>query len=389
MVGLVFAGGIVCGEEAVRFEAEVVDDAVEIGYGLAIGDVDGDGRPDILLADKREFRWYRNPDWEPHVLARNLTLRDNVCLAADDLDGDGMVEIAVGAGWNPGETRDPALSGSVHYLVRPEDPTRLWTPVPLFHDPTVHRMRWVKTETGDWRLVVLPLHGIGNVKGEGPNGVRVRADLPPAPERRGDREAWIDMVLDDSLHATHNFDDRDGEILVGGAEGVLRKSVMNTDPDEDALLITPGNSVPPTRGVGEVRFARGFLAAIEPMHGNEVVIYERADEDEAWRRTTLADDLAQGHALAVGDLLGLGHDQVVAGWRQPNGEGRVGIRLFFRDVEAGGKWRSRIIDDNTMACEDLKLADLDGDGRLDVIASGRATGNLLVYWNRPAERVAD
>ncbi|MEZ5301545.1 MAG: VCBS repeat-containing protein [Verrucomicrobiales bacterium] len=35
-----------------------------------------------------------------------------------------------------------------------------------------------------------------------------------------------------------------------------------------------------------------------------------------------------------------------------------------------------------MACEDLKLADLNGDGRLDVIAAGRATNNVVIYWNK-------
>ncbi len=372
----------------VRFERAVIDDAVEVGYGLAIGDVDGDSRPDILLADKRQISWYRNPDWDERVMARNLTLRDNVCIAADDIDGDGRVEVAVGGQWNPGETNDAAQSGSVHYLVRPENPADAWTPVPLFHEPTVHRMRWVKTVAGDWRLVVLPLHGIGNVKGEGPNGVRVRAYLPPARERISDPAAWIHMVIDDSLHATHNFDDVDGDLLVGGAEGMLRKSVMNTDTDEDFLLIHPGNSEPPTRGVGEVRFGRGFIAAIEPMHGNELVVY-RAAGGGNWHRVTLTDALSQGHALAVGDVLGLGHDQIVAGWRNPDAEGRVGIRLYHRDSGDGTEWRALIIDDNTMACEDLKLADLDGDGRLDVIASGRATNNLVIYWNRGAERLAD
>jgi hypothetical protein len=37
-----------------------------------------------------------------------------------------------------------------------------------------------------------------------------------------------------------------------------------------------------------------------------------------------------------------------------------------------------------MACEDLKLADLDADGRLDIVAAGRATNNLIVYWNDTA-----
>ena len=35
-----------------------------------------------------------------------------------------------------------------------------------------------------------------------------------------------------------------------------------------------------------------------------------------------------------------------------------------------------------MACEDLTLADLDGDGKLDIVASGRATHNLKVYFNQ-------
>jgi hypothetical protein len=59
----------------------------------------------------------------------------------------------------------------------------------------------------------------------------------------------------------------------------------------------------------------------------------------------------------------------------------VGIKLFYSDKN-GKNWQAVIIDDNTMACEDLQLADLDGNGKLDVIAAGRATNNLVIYWNR-------
>ena len=34
-----------------------------------------------------------------------------------------------------------------------------------------------------------------------------------------------------------------------------------------------------------------------------------------------------------------------------------------------------------MAVEDLTVADLNGDGRMDIIAVGRATKNLRIYWN--------
>src|SRR5215210_1748135 len=150
-----------------KFEAQTIDNNIAIGYGIALGDVDGDGKADILLADKKQFVWYRNGDWKRFVLAENLTENDNVCIAARDLNGDGKVEVAVGAQWNPGETSNDKQSGSVHYLIRPADPTQKWKAVQLHHEPTIHRMRWAKSSEGIYYLVVVPLHGRGNKGGEG------------------------------------------------------------------------------------------------------------------------------------------------------------------------------------------------------------------------------
>lgn len=366
-----------------KFEAQTIDAAIAIGYGLAIGDVDGDGKDDILLADKKEFVWYRNPGWERHVMVKNLTLHDNVCLAARDLDGDGKVEVAVGANWNAGETEDVKQSGSVHVLVRPEDPTQQWEAVALPHDPTVHRMHWVSWGAGDARhsLVVLPLHGRGNKKGEGENGVRVQAhDVPEDAGKWADPAAWTLRVLDDSMHVTHNLDVAGDEIIVGGAEGVIRRGLNPNAPPHTGFEIDRANSVPPTQGVGEIRInAAGHIATVEPFHGNMVAVYEREKDGENWVRTQLDDSLADGHALAWGDVLGMGSDQVIVGWRKPDAAQKVGIKAFYR---SGTGWHSATIDDNTMACEDLKVADLDGDGKLDIIAAGRATLNVIVYWNR-------
>src|SRR5450631_1599481 len=131
-----------------KFERQVIDPKIQIGYGLAIGDVDGDGKPDILLADKKQIVWYRNGDWKRFVMADDLTPQDNVCIAARDIDGSGKVSVAVGAGWNPNETHDPTKSGAVFYLIRPADPTKQWEPVRLHHEVTTHRMQWVKTGPG-------------------------------------------------------------------------------------------------------------------------------------------------------------------------------------------------------------------------------------------------
>src|SRR5688500_17612363 len=139
-----------------KFEAQTIDNNISIGYGLALGDVDGDRKPDILLADKKQFVWYRNGDWKNFVMIQDLTEHDNVCIAARDITGDGKVEVAVGAQWNPSETSNAEQSGSVHYLVRPPDPTQPWKAIKLHHEPTVHRMQWVRSSEGKYYLVVLP-----------------------------------------------------------------------------------------------------------------------------------------------------------------------------------------------------------------------------------------
>ena len=367
------------------FEHQVIDDEVSIGYGIAIGDVDGDGKPDILLADKNQFVWYRNGDWKKFVMIENLTEYDNVCIAARDIDGDGKVEVAVGAQWNPGETSDTAKSGSVHYLIRPDDPTERWTAVKLHHEPTVHRMRWAKAAEGKYHLIVLPLHGQGNKGGEG-KGVKVIAyEMPEDPTQE-----WQHWVIDQSMHLTHNLDvygDESGEsVYIGGKEGIKTFSYVKGKwrPHKQ------GRWVVKDHGVGELRVGKTgenipILAAIEPLHGDVLTAYVprggATTLDQA-ERVILDRNLKEGHGLAVADFIGRGRDQVVAGWRNPNDAGVIGIKIYIPFNALWEAWDTRWIDMDEMACEDLVVADLDGDGKLDIIAAGRATHNLKIYWNR-------
>ena len=139
-------------------------DQIQIGYGLQMADVNGDEKTDIVLADKNTIQWYENPSWTKHIIARDLTKRDNVCVTARDIDGDGKCEIAVGGQWNYLESNK---DGAVFYLEPTEDRTQTWTPIKLYNDPSTHRMHWVKAKDNQYRLVVKPLRGRGSVHGEG------------------------------------------------------------------------------------------------------------------------------------------------------------------------------------------------------------------------------
>ncbi|MCA1964128.1 MAG: VCBS repeat-containing protein, partial [Prosthecobacter sp.] len=369
------------------FTPQEIDTNVGIGYGLALADVDGDHRTDILLCDKEAIVWYQNPTWQKHIIAEKLTEKDHVCIAARDIDGDGKCEIAIGAQWNPSDTVD---SGAVFYLQPPADRRQRWTPVQLTHEPTTHRMKWVRNAAGRYDLIVVPLHGRGNKNGEGA-GVRVLAyHMPPNVT-----QPWNTSLVTDAMHMTHNLDivpagnPAEAEsLLLCGREGILR-----LDPTEKGWRSRwiSRHDQPGLEGAGEVRwgaFAGGqpYVATIEPMHGTQVVLYTPPPEgpkDGLWQRRVLDDSLVDGHAVTCHDLLGLNNRQIVVGWRAHHKIGtRVGVKILYTTKEDGSGWQQHLLDDNTMACEDAMGADLDGDRDVDIIAAGRATKNLKIYWNQ-------
>jgi hypothetical protein len=182
-------------------------------------------------------------------------------------------------------------------------------------------------------------------------------------------------------------------ILLIGKEGIANVGFRNDSWHRlkvigaDDAGGSPAMTVPEFKGGGEVRWLGlerfpGSIATVEPMHGNQLVVY-LASRDTGTRRV-LTDKLVQGHALACGDLLGVGSDQIVVGWRgniPPKPDDKVGIAVWTPMDARCEQWRETLIDDGQTACEDLTLADLDGDGKLDLIAAGRATHNLRIYWN--------
>ena len=370
-----------------NFKAQEIDSAVGIGYGLALADVDGDSRTDILLCDKDAIVWYQNPTWAKHTIAGKLTEKDHVCIAARVIDGDGKCEIAVGAQWNPADTTG---SGAVFYLIPPEDRTQRWKPVQLTHEPTTHRMKWVRNHAGRYDLIVVPLHGRGNKNGEGA-GVRVLAYHKP----EGLSQPWNTSLVTDAMHMTHNLD-----IVPSGnpaeAESMLlcgREGVLRLDPTETGWHSRwmSKHDQPNLLGAGEGRWGASaggqpYITTIEPMHGNQVVLYTPpagGPKDGIWQRRVLDDTLTDGHAVSCHDLLGLNNRQIVVGWRAHHKIGsRVGVKLFHTTKEDGSGWQQTLLDDNTMACEDAIGADLDGDRDVDVVAAGRATKNLKIYWNQ-------
>ena len=53
----------------------------------------------------------------------------------------------------------------------------------------------------------------------------------------------------------------------------------------------------------------------------------------------------------------------------------------IRRTRIGKKWQRQLVDPGGVAVEDAVAGDLNADGRPEIIAVGRATHNVRIYWN--------
>lgn len=375
----------------VTFEMQEIETGLGVGYAVRLLDMNADDRTDIVVVDTNRVVWYENPGWQRHTLIEDQTKKDNVCIAPYDIDGDGRVDFALGADWRPFDT---ATGGTIQWLARGAAPEDRWKVIPIGEEPTVHRINWADLD-GDGRaeLIVVPLMGRGTTKPEfAERPIRILSFAIPADPVAG---PWNPTVINEDLHVAHNFQatdmDHDGrlDLLVVSFEGV---SVLRRGDDGawTRTLIGSGNQeTSPNRGASEVKHGRlaagDYVATIEPWHGFQVVTYTRPERaGELWSRHLLDDQLQWGHAVWPVNLDADDDEELVIGVRdnQPAGAGLCGVRIYDPREPAAGQWDRQLIDPGGVAVEDLAAADLNADGRADIVAVGRATHNVRIYWNR-------
>jgi hypothetical protein len=368
-----------------RFRTQEIQKDFGVVYAVITADVNRDGKPDIVAINPTQLAWYQNPTWEKHVILDGKTKKDNVCVAAHDIDRDGRLDFAIGADWQPTNTQS---GGSLQWT------NQDGKVIAIGEEPTLHRIRFGDVDgDGEKELIVVPLHGRGN-KGPAWEGAGARI-LVLKPPKDPARQAWDSEVADDSLHVIHNFlvMDFDGEkgdeIIAAAREGLF---VLKREAGKWTRRQL-GEGSPGEVKVGMINGIQRAFATVEPWHGNGIVIYEepapkmdpqgapprrgaKAWDGKLWPRQFIEERLAQAHALGWGDLDGDGADDLAVGWREKN----FGVAVYQRS--RSGAWsRTALVDDGGMATEDLVVEDLNGDGLAEIIAVGRKTANIRIYWN--------
>src|SRR5262245_56413808 len=145
----------------------------QVTQGMNVGDLDGDGGPDLVVSGNTFLLGFHNPDWAPFVIAAGYKFGGGAAVAVRDLDGDGRLDVLTGrhpidhpelretiwmanrpAGWSQrllsrvsychdlafgdldGDGRTDAAcadlaSNEVSWLAAPADPNAEWTSRPI------------------------------------------------------------------------------------------------------------------------------------------------------------------------------------------------------------------------------------------------------------------
>jgi FG-GAP-like repeat/FG-GAP repeat len=352
---------------AADFREHVIATDLKGGYQVVAADLNGDGKPDLiaLASGMTELVWFENPTppnttWERHVIASGLTGMINLAVA------DNQIVLAYGF------TMQYATSKGIVAVLKPDgDPRQPWTLTEIDRLPTSHRIR---TANFDGSTVFLNAPLIGE-KAVAPD---YRDHVPLIYYRPGEwKRTLIGSENEGIVHGITAVD-WDGK----GRDSILTASFLGIDLYRfnngwTRTEISIGNPDPwPKSGSSDVAVGRlgkqRFLAAIEPWHGNKVVVY--TEHKGQWQREVIDTILIDAHTILTADLDGNGRDQIVAGMR-----GKPYQVLIYTNKK--GHWTREILDIGKMAAASCTAVDLNGDHRIDLACIGSATTNLKWYEN--------
>ncbi|MCA9033806.1 MAG: VCBS repeat-containing protein [Planctomycetaceae bacterium] len=361
-----------------QFTERIIDSQIgKVCYAVTLADINEDGQQDIVAVSENRVLWYENPSWQSHVMIEDQTPRDNVCIAPRDINGDGHIDFAVGAGWTK--------SGTLHWIERADSLEQPWKVHSIGKELWLHRARWSDVlGSGQSQLVISALNGSAE------NGARLLAfEVPTDPVN----DRWMSTELNSEFNRMHNHwhldldQDQKMDTLTASQEGITLVQRIHEEWKATRLGHGASGDANTDQGAGEIKIGHlldgtPFIVTVEPMHGHSLVLYQLPESGkftDLWQRNVIDTGFQRGHALWTEDMDGDGSDEIVFG--HSDTPDTFGVIVYDCSQNILTSWTKYVVDAGGMATEDLVVADLTGDGRPDIVAGGRATHNVKLYVN--------
>lgn len=361
---------------------------------LLVKDMDNDTDLDIAATTNQhpgyfdsEVVWFENRisadgSWEKHIISSGDNDTDPIQnangLAVHDLDGDGREDMVVGTG-GVGEAEDV---GRVYWFKAPAEKTGQW-----------QRFLVSDGENPYFKMYTLDVDADGKEDIVAGGNMGTYIFFNPGEGIDSGTAEWQSRKLPGVTGSSLYLDDLDGDgktdILnthLGSDEddyyGYVSWFEVDNSGDNTTFVRTDidmGVYKPFDINTMDVNGDGKKDVVVTVFQEEQVYWYEAPDESEGeWTRHTVSETFS-GTDIFTGDINGDGCDNmVIAGLMQKK------ISWFKPEVSGDSvSWKEYVIDDNILNPGDLSLHDIDNDGDLDLFVAGMGIDQMVWYENRP------
>lgn len=366
--------------EHIRFTEHLISNKFTYAYGISAADLTGNGSLDIIAGDTDSYclYWFEN-DGQGNFKRHIVHYRHGEWIERHqvvDLNGDGQLEVVC----------IDNIGGAVHYLTIEGDPrtSQSW------HQ---HHIAQRGELPGAYDVAVADFDGDGQL------------EVAASSWRKGNRFVIYDPV--DGQWTPHIIEENIGETRTVCAVD------MNGDGRLDLLgSASAGNQVMWYENPGSLTqpWTKHVIDSLgRPMHGHpvdmdgdgdvdvimtggiepatdagnkgvhQVYWYENlgtAQQPGPWQRHVICEDWPSGFEAIAADVDNDGQLEVVA--TRWGNTGR--IALFKHGGDPRGPWSMQILRDNWINANTVFVADINGSGRLDIVACAERGSNEVRWW---------